>query len=147
MSEEESTGRLRLLWDALVFQAKLAVDGTRDLILIPISIVATLVGLLFGGHEPDRYFKRVLEWGRKSEVWINLFGHRTGEETSDTLIEPLQKRVFDEVERNPALKKASVNLNRALDQVASQSGLTPPSSAPSEQPADPTTDPLDKREP
>ena len=147
MSEEDSSGRLRLLWDALVFQAKLAVDGTRDLILIPISIVATLVGLLFGGREPDRYFKRVLEWGRQSEVWINLFGHRTGEDTSDTLIEPLQKRVFDEVERNPALKKASANLNRALDQVASQSGLSPTSSGPSDQSSDQPADPLDKREP
>ncbi len=75
--------------------------------------------MLFGGDEPDRYFKRVLAWGRRSEVWINLFGHHVEEQTADRLIEPFQQRVFDEVANNPQLRKASTELNRALDQIGS----------------------------
>ena len=131
------TSRLRLVWDAVVFQLKLAVDGTRGLVLIPISLAATLWGLVFGGSEPDRYFKRVLAWGQRSESWINLFGHHTEGETSDQLLQPFQQRVFDEVERNPALQKATSNLNRALDQVNSTlktSDPTPPSENSSDHP-------------
>ena len=116
-STTSETGRLRLLWDALVFQLKLALDGTRDLLLIPVSIAATIWGILFGGDEPDRYFRRVLEWGRRSEIWINLFGHHAEGETADRLIEPFQQRVFDEVANNPQLRRASSELNRALDQI------------------------------
>lgn len=139
------TGRLRLLWDALIFQLKLALDGTRDLLLIPISIAATLWGMLFGGDEPDRYFKRVLAWGRRSEVWINLFGHHVEEGTADRLIEPFQQRVFDEVANNPQLRKASNEVNRALDQIgnslsAERKGSRP---QPPQQPPPPSSD-LDK---
>lgn len=60
----------------MVLQAKLVLDGLRDAILIPVSIVAALVGLLRGGEECDREFRRVIKLGRRSERWINLFGHQ-----------------------------------------------------------------------
>ena len=112
-----SSSRLRLLWDALVFQLKLAADGTRDLVLIPVSIGATLLGLVFGGDQPDRYLRRVLIWGRKTEIWINLFGHRHRTNTSDQLLDPIQQRVFNEMENNPKLRRASEQFDRTLDQV------------------------------
>lgn len=52
------------------------VDGLRDAILIPVSIVAALVGLLRGGEECDREYRRVIKLGKRSERWINLFGHQ-----------------------------------------------------------------------
>jgi hypothetical protein len=60
--------------ESLVFQVKLVVDGLRDFMLVPIALVATLVGLLRGGEDPAREFRRVLDLGRQSEQWINLFG-------------------------------------------------------------------------
>ena len=44
--------------------------------LIPISIVAALIGLLRGGDDCDAEFRRVIKLGRRSERWINLFGHQ-----------------------------------------------------------------------
>ena len=56
-------------------QIKLLADGMRDAMLIPISLVAAIVGLLRGGDEPEREFRRVIKLGLRSERWINLFGH------------------------------------------------------------------------
>lgn len=66
--------RWQLIRDVLVFQAKLFVDGLRDLILSPMSIVAALAGLLGRGDEPRRHYDEVIRMGRRSEHWINLFG-------------------------------------------------------------------------
>ena len=110
------TSRLNLIWSVLVFQLKLIVDGLRDVILVPISLVAGVLGLLVGGAKPARYFELVLRFGRRTEQWINLFG-REKEGTSDDWIEPIKDRVFRETESNPLFQKASSAVNRSLDQV------------------------------
>ena len=74
MGESSSNKRIELFRNSVVFQLKLMVDGFRDLVLLPISLVATLLGLLRGGDEPEREFNRVLDLGRDTERWINLFG-------------------------------------------------------------------------
>lgn len=80
MNEPGSSKRATLVRETLVFQLKLMADGFRDLVLLPVSLVATLVGLLRGGDEPEREFNQVLQIGRESEQWINLFGnHETPE--------------------------------------------------------------------
>jgi hypothetical protein len=50
-------------------------DGFRDLLLLPVSLIASLIGLLRGGEEPDREFNEVIKLGRQSEQWIDLFGN------------------------------------------------------------------------
>ena len=120
MSEDEldvPQSRANLVWATLVFQAKLVVDGLRDLILVPISLVAAVFGLIAGGSDPGRYFEQVLRFGRRTETWINLFGHRRGRGTSDELISPIKDKVFQEAEANPWLQKAGTTVNRSLDQV------------------------------
>ena len=87
--------RMELIWEASVFQLKLAVDGIRDIILVPISIVATLLGLIAGGDDPRQYFRKVLRFGRQTENWINLFGGREASGTSDEILEPFKSRVLD----------------------------------------------------
>ena len=74
--KEALSPRIRLVRDAATLQVKLMVDGLRDAVLIPVSLVAALIGFLRGGEEPDREFQRVLEMGRSSERWINLFGRQ-----------------------------------------------------------------------
>jgi hypothetical protein len=66
--------RLNLLRDIVVLQFKLVVDGLRDLILVPVSLVVGLFSLLRGGDESGSEFYDLLRLGRKSERWINLFG-------------------------------------------------------------------------
>jgi hypothetical protein len=74
MGDTDTSKRGTLIRNAVVFQLKLMADGFRDLVLLPVSLIATLIGLLRGGDEPDREFQQVIELGRDSEKWINLFG-------------------------------------------------------------------------
>jgi hypothetical protein len=82
MSENNASPRGELFRNSLVFQFKLMADGFRDLLLVPVSLVATLIGLLRGGAEPDREFKQVIEIGRGTEQWINLFGNHSEQESA-----------------------------------------------------------------
>lgn len=116
-SSSIGSSRLQLLWDVLVFQFKLAADGFRDLLLSPLSIISALIGFVAGGDQPDRYFRRVLRFGRRSEVWINLFGHRKHAGTSDEFIAPLKDKVIAEAQRRPWVGRVSSDLNRRLDDV------------------------------
>ncbi|MGK2924025.1 MAG: hypothetical protein ACSLE2_00235 [Lysobacterales bacterium] len=68
--------RAELVRDAAIFQVKLLADGLRDALLIPLSVIAAMIGLLRGGEDCDREFRRVFKLGRRSERWINLFGHQ-----------------------------------------------------------------------
>ncbi len=68
--------RAELIREAALLQIKLLADGFRDAVLIPISLIAALIGLLRGGDNPDREFRRVIKLGRRSERWINLFGQQ-----------------------------------------------------------------------
>ncbi|MBT8058194.1 MAG: hypothetical protein KJO33_01285 [Gammaproteobacteria bacterium] len=76
MNTENSNPRIALFREAATLQLKLLADGIRDALLIPISIIAAIVGLLRGGEDCDREYRRVITLGRRSERWINLFGHQ-----------------------------------------------------------------------
>ena len=75
MDDRIRSPRERLFRQAAVLQLKLVADGLRDAVLIPVSLVAAAVGLLRGGDDCDTEFRRVIDLGRRSERWINLFGH------------------------------------------------------------------------
>ena len=66
--------RWTLARDIAVLQVKLIVDGLRDFILVPVSLVAGIMSLFGEGNDTDNAFYRLLRVGRKSERWINLFG-------------------------------------------------------------------------
>ena len=67
--------RRTLLRDVAVLQVKLIVDGFRDLVLVPASLLAGLLSFLSGKDgTPGPQFYRLLVLGKQSEVWINLFG-------------------------------------------------------------------------
>ena len=68
--------RAELIRETALLQIKLLADGFRDAVLIPVSLLAALIGLLRGGDKPNREFRRVIKLGRRSERWINLFGQQ-----------------------------------------------------------------------
>lgn len=74
MTESSPGPRARLFRKSAILQLKLIADGFRDALLIPVSLIATVVGLLRGGEDCDAEFKRVIKLGRRSDRWINLFG-------------------------------------------------------------------------
>lgn len=112
---DRSTSRLQLLLDVFVFQFKLAADGLRDLLLSPLSFIAAVMGLIAGGDDPHRYFRDLLRFGRRTEMWINLFGRRDRSGTSDELIAPIKQKVMAEARSNPWISRAGGELNRKLD--------------------------------
>ena len=80
MNELELTSAARvpdrwtLVRDVTVLQGKLIVDGFRDLVLVPVSILAGLASLMKAGGHIGTEFYDLLRFGRRTDHWINLFG-------------------------------------------------------------------------
>jgi hypothetical protein len=120
MTEVKSGKRAQLLRESLLFQVKLLADGLRDFLLMPVSLLATGVGLLRSGDDPEAEFVRVLELGRKSEQWINLFGtheplHEAGDAGSiDRLVSRAEQVVRDQVNTGAVSASAGRAIGDAL---------------------------------
>ena len=125
MDDRIRSPRERLFRQAAVLQLKLVADGLRDAVLIPVSLVAAAVGLLRGGDDCDTEFRRVIDLGRRSERWINLFGHHRpiGDAPSgsmDAIIDQVEQTVrgrYEKGARRPAADSpgAAGNSGRASD--------------------------------
>lgn len=93
-------GRWGLIRKLIMFQFKLAADGVRDLVLSPLSLIAGLIGILFGGDDPAWAYRRLMSVGHKSDRWINLFDtygpdRLTEASPADTEGATLDAMVFD----------------------------------------------------
>ena len=130
--EEKEPGAERwvMLRDLGVLQVKLIVDGLRDLVLVPLSLVAGVVSLASSkDNRPGPQFYQLLTWGKQSEVWINLFGAVEnspekiqqstpfGERDIDDIVGRLESFVVDEVKRGGVTTQAKERLDKILDAV------------------------------
>ena len=120
MSDTGTSKRGALVRNAVVFQLKLMADGLRDLVLLPISLIATLIGLLRGGDEPEREFLQVIETGRQSEKWINLFGnhdvpdHSNAAASIDVLFTKVEKTLKQHYQAAGTSERAQAEIDEAL---------------------------------
>lgn len=123
-SDSLSSSRGQLLRRALTFQAKLFVDGLRDLVLSPISFVAALLGIILYHDTPQKLFNKVMSFGRRSEQWIDLFECHEQSDTSEnnfeTLLADVEKIVTDQAESRPVSAKALQKARQALRQIDKQ---------------------------
>jgi hypothetical protein len=125
MNETNPSKRSELFRNAIVFQVKLMADGFRDLVLIPVSLFAAFIGLLRGGDEPEKEFNQVIDAGRESERWINLFGNHDVPENSNmaTSIDVVFTKVEDVLKQqyktDGTSKSAQAEIDEAL-QIAHQ---------------------------
>lgn len=131
MNETSPDYRAQLLRDVLVLQLKLLLDGFRDAALIPVSLLAALLGLLRGGEDADREFRRVVKLGRRSERWINLFGHeaplgraRPGG-SLDQLLDRVEDVVMEQYRKGGDTEEARAAIKAAADSLEPDG--TPPS--------------------
>ena len=69
--------------DAVVFHGKLMLDGFRDVILFPVSLVMALVDLIRPDDTPGRRFYDVVHFARETEQWIDLFAAAARAPASD----------------------------------------------------------------
>lgn len=116
MTEASRNPRIDLVRKAAVFQLKLVADGLRDALLIPVSLIAALVGLIRGGDDPELEFRRVLKMGRRSERWINLFGHERplGRSVStgsmDAILEQVESAVIEQYRKGKESERSKTEL-------------------------------------
>ena len=74
-NEAPHSPRWTLIRDLAVLQVKLLVDGFRDLILIPASLIAAIISISRSENgKPGPEFYKLLVLGKQSEHFINLFG-------------------------------------------------------------------------
>lgn len=130
-SQPEITGDERDRWalirDIAVLQVKLIVDGARDLLLVPVSMIAGIISLVRSNPGSDNEFYELLRLGKKSERWINLFGavdqqpttNRDSMKMPDTDIDAMVSRVesfvVDEYRKGGVTQQAKERLDRAID--------------------------------
>jgi hypothetical protein len=115
--------RWLLIRDALVFQIKLFLDGVRDFLMMPVSLGIAVLDLLGVGPRPGRQFYELLEFGHRTDEWINLFGAREHAAPLppvrgpgvDRLVERLESLVVQEYERGGITASAKEAVDRALD--------------------------------
>lgn len=62
-----------LLRDLVIFQIKLVLDGLKDLVLMPLTIVAAAIDIVFPGRRPGHRFYLVMALGERFDRWLNLF--------------------------------------------------------------------------
>ncbi len=121
--------RWELLRDVVVFQLKLAVDGFRDLLLVPISLIAVLVDLVTPKRRAGQHFYEVVLLGRRSEKWINLFGAADripasqepalfrDEPRLDDLVSKMENKVIEQYEKGSVTASAKKAIDKVLDSV------------------------------
>ena len=126
-STSSPTDRRVLVRDIAVLQVKLVVDGLRDFILVPISLVAGIISLVKSGDEPATEFYDLLKMGRRSERWINLFGaaervrgpasddDQLMPEDIDALVSRVESFVVDEYKKGGVTKQAKDQVDKALN--------------------------------
>jgi len=124
MSEIQENPRKELVRKAAILQFKLLVDGIRDAALIPLSLVATIIGLVRGGNDADREFKQVIKLGRRSERWINLFGHQPPIRANrpggslDNLLDRVEEVVMDQYREGQSAAEARTAIKKAMQESA-----------------------------
>lgn len=141
--ETPAEERWTLIRDIGVLQVKLLVDGLRDLLLVPASLVAGLVSLLSASDgKPGLQFYRLLGFGKQTERWINLFGaidnspeqldqQPFGEADIDDLVGRVESFVIDEYRNGGVTAQAKERLDKALKSIrrSERRDTDPPPSA------------------
>lgn len=117
-----------LIRDVGVLQVKLLIDGFRDLVLLPASLIAGIISVANGRNgKPGPQFYQLIAVGKQSESWINLFGAlknapvdvdsgvHFGTADIDDIVSRVETFVIDEYQRGGVTKQARDRLNKALD--------------------------------
>jgi len=119
--------RWQFILDVLVFQVKLLLDNVRDFALVPVSLGAAIIDLVFKGEREGALFYKVLRWGAHSEEVIDVYSaiehHDPGdfqvnpEYTVDAVIARLEGVLVRECEKGGTAASIKAAMDRAIDQL------------------------------
>jgi hypothetical protein len=122
--QEPPHDRWAFFRDVVVFQLKLLLDNVRDFALVPISLGAAVIDLIFRGQREGTLFYKVLEWGAHSERVIDVYSalDRRGIDTSlnhdytvDALISKVESVIVREYEKGGTAAGVKLAVDRAID--------------------------------
>jgi len=118
--------RSEVVHDTLVLQLKLIIDGLRDLMLMPLVLIASIYGLVMHKSNPGRYLYRLLSYGKASEKWIGLFDEAEKDHLDpvdlkstsfDDLIKKTQNAFESKYINEEKKQKLLSKLNSTLDEI------------------------------
>src|SRR3954470_17317498 len=125
--QPEPDERWKFLRDVVVFQLKMLLDNVRDLVLMPVTLVAALSDLILKGDREGARFYRVLRWGWHSEKVIDVYSaienhpadtFEIGRDyTVDGVIARLESAVTREVDEGGTAATIKSAMDRAIDQI------------------------------
>src|SRR6266702_1038611 len=125
LTESGSNEHWKFFRDVLVFQLKMLLDNVRDFALMPVSLVAALIDLIFKGKRQGSLFYQVLRWGAHSEEVINVYSAIEAHErprvnpnyTVDAVIAQLEGVLVRECEKGGTAASIKTAMDRAIDQI------------------------------
>ncbi len=128
VEEVDMPDRWTMIRDIAVLQFKLVVDGLRDFLLVPASIIVGVISLVSSeSGRPAPYFYQLLAAGKQSERWINLFGalgnapkgvideSGLADTSIDDLVAGMETFVVNEYKRGGVTSHAKKRIDDALD--------------------------------
>lgn len=117
MTEPVEIPKSVLIRDLIIFQIKVWLDGFKDVLLVPVSLGAGILDILFGRRADGYRLYAVLRYGERFDLWLNLFGavqqadrekdglfgaSRAGD---DTLLGQLERLAGTETEEEPTAER------------------------------------------
>ena len=133
-TDPDHSARWTLIRDTAVLQVKLIIDGLRDFLLVPASLIAMIMSLAkTRDGKPGPQFYQLLALGKQSERSINLFGaldhapdelehpNHLGDLNIDELVVRVESFVVDEFKRGGMTKQAKEQIDKALDAIQRRS--------------------------
>ncbi|HEY2446801.1 MAG TPA: hypothetical protein VGI20_13780 [Rhizomicrobium sp.] len=127
--DEGPHGRWPFIRDVLMLQVKLLIGNVHNFILIPATMTAALLDLLFKSGRHGSRFYRVLDWGRQADEAIGLYSALEGngreskqDVTIDVLASHLEEAIVREYEKGGTAAGMKSAIDRVLDRVHHQTG-------------------------
>ena len=118
----------KFLRDVLVFQLKMLLDNVRDFALMPVSLAAAVIDLIFKGDRQGTLFYQVLKWGAHSEEVINVYSAIdthwrpavNPNYTVDAVIARLEGVLVRECEKGGTASSIKTAMDRAINQIQTE---------------------------
>lgn len=122
VGDGEPHGRWTFIRDVLALQLKLLIGNLHNLILIPATMAAAGLDLLFRSGRHGSRFYRVLDWGRRAEEAIGLYSALDRREpdsdfTVDAIVSRLEAAIVREHGKGGTAASVKAAVDRALDRV------------------------------
>ena len=110
--------------DVLVFQLKMFLGNLRDFALMPVSLVAALIDLIFKGERQGSLFYRVLKWGAHSEEVLDTYSmikaHERPEINPSYTVDAVIARLEGVLVRECAKGGTAATIKSAMDRTIHQ---------------------------